>query len=171
MALADSPIALAAQGELPETWAALLAAPTFGEMALERRLDTLMYRVFGTVLDDAEQDALSPVFISYLGKRLALDLIIPGIDFWSKQALSLSAGERESKAFKDRAEDLKELRKLLLADSTEMLGEVEVELPQLPRRATDTARVQESGLLTVHVTADPLGFPPLYGPPEESTTG
>ena len=53
--------------------------------------------------------------ISYLGKRLAIDIIIPGIDFWSKQALSLSAGERESKAYKDRAEDLKELRKQLVA--------------------------------------------------------
>ena len=167
----ESPIALAARDELPETWDALLNVASFGEEALRRRLDTLMYRVFGTVLDDAEQDTLSPVFISYLGKRLALDLIIPGIDFWSKQALSLSAGERESKAYKDRAEDLKELRKLLLADSTELLGEVEIELPQLPRRATDTARVQESGLLTAHVTADPLGFPPMYGPPEESTTG
>ena len=48
---AVSPIALAARDELPETWAALLAAPTFGKAALDRRLDTLMYRAFGTVLD------------------------------------------------------------------------------------------------------------------------
>lgn len=171
MALADSPIALAAQDELPETWDALLQATSFGDKALERRLDTLMYRAFGAVLDDAEQEALSPLLISYMGKRLALDLIIPGIDYWSKQALSHSAGERESKAYKDRAEDLKELRKLLLEDSSALLGEVEAELPLIPRRAGDTARVLEAGSLTLHVTADPFGFPPMYGPPPETTTG
>jgi hypothetical protein len=165
------PIALAARDELPETWAALLDAPSFGEPALERRLQTLMYRVFGAVLDEAEQSALSPVLISFMGKRLALDLIIPGIDFWSKQALSHSAGERESKGYKDRAEDLKEIRKMLLADSAALLGEIEAELPFVPRRLTDTARVQESGLLTQHVTADPMAFPSQYGTPEETTTG
>jgi hypothetical protein len=171
MPIEDSPIALAARDELPETWAALLAAPTFGEAALERRLNTLMYRAFGTPMDEAEQEALSPVLISYLGKKLAIDIIIPGIDFWSKQALSLSAGERESKAFKDRAEDLKELRKQLVADTAALLGEVETQLPLVPRRLTDTARVQSSGLLEPHVTADPMGFPGIYAPPEETTTG
>lgn len=166
MALADSPIALAGRDELPETWDKLLESPTFGEPALERRLNTLMYRAFGTVLSDVEQASLDPLLVSYLGKRLALDLIIPGIDFWSKQAISLSAGERESKAYKDRAEDLKELRKLLLEDTSKLLLEVEGSLPQIPRRASDMARVQQSGLLVEHVTADPSLFPPLYGPPE-----
>ena len=111
------------------------------------------------------------MLISYLGKRLALDIIIPGIDYWSKQALSLSAGERESKAYKDRAEDLKELRKQILADTAALLPEVEAELPLVPRRLTDTVKVLEAGFSTVHVTADPFGFPPMYGPPEETTTG
>jgi hypothetical protein len=171
MAELTDPIALAARDELPETWNALLEATSFGEDALKRRLDTLMYRVFGAVLDTAEQDALSPLLISFMGKRLALDLIIPGIDFWSKQALSHSAGERESKAYKDRAEDLKELRKQILADTAAMLPEVEAELPQRPRRLTDTVQVLPAGFSEPHVTADPFGYPPMYGPPEETTTG
>jgi hypothetical protein len=171
MAIADSPVALAAKDELPETWAALSAATSFGDAALERRLNTLMYRAFGAVMDEAEQAQLSPVMISYLGKKLALDIITPGIDFWSKQAISHSAGERESKAYKDRAEDLKQLRLLLLEDTAALLPEVEAELPWVPRRMTDVARVQASGLLEPHVTADPLSFPPMFGPPEETTTG
>jgi hypothetical protein len=171
MALADSPIALAARDELPETWDKLLEASTFGEAALERRLNVLLYRAFGTPLDEDEQEALDPVLVSYLGKRLALDLIIPGIDYWSKQVLSLSAGERETKAYKDRAEDLKELRKLLIDDTTRMLPEVQAALPLIPRPASDTIKVLEAGFSTVHVTADPFGFPPQYGPPEETTTG
>src|SRR3954452_4040105 len=166
MALTDSPIALAAKDELPETWDKLLETPTFGEPALERRLNTLMYRAFGAVLEEAEQADLDLLLVSYLGKRLALELIIPGIDFWSKQAISLSAGERVSKGYKDRAEDLKELRKLLLDETSQMLPDVEGLLPQIPRRATDTARVQNAGLLTAHVTPDPMLFPSIYGPPE-----
>ena len=166
MALADSPIALAAKDELPETWDKLLESPNFGEPALERRLDTLMYRAFGTTPDESEQAQLDPMLISFMGKRLALELIIPGIDYWSKQVLSLSAGERESKAFKDRAEDLKELRKMLLEETGKMLPEIEGLLPLIPRRATDRARVQQAGLLVEHVTPDPLTFPSIYGPPE-----
>ena len=159
MALADSPIALAARDELPETWNALLEAPTFGDEALERRLNTLMYRTFGTVLDDTEQAVLSPVLISFMGKRFALDLIVPGIDFWSKQAISHSAGERESKAYKDRAEDLKALRLLLLEDSSGMLAEVEASLPLVPRRLGDFVKVQNAGLVEPHVTPDPSRIP------------
>jgi len=168
---AVSPIKLAARDELPETWAALLSAPTFGDEALERRLNLLMYRAFGAVMTVEEQQDLSPVMISYLGKKLAIDIIIPGIDFWSKQALSLSAGERESKAYKDRAEDLKELRKQLVADTAALLPEVEADLPWIPKKLGDTARVQQAGLLEPHVTSDPFGFPPMYGEPEETTTG
>ena len=166
-----SPIALAARDELPETWDALFEASTFGPDALERRLNTIMYRMFGAVLSSAEQEALSPLVSTYLGKLFALDIIIPGIDFWSKQALAHSAGDRETKAYKDRAEDLAKLRDLIFKDAAALLPAVEAELPQIPRRVGDTARVQEAGLLTAHVTADPFGFEPLYGPPDTTTTG
>ena len=114
---------------------------------------------------------MSPVLISYMGKRLALDIINPGIDYWSKQALSHSAGERESKGYKDRAEDLKDLRKQILADTAAMLPEVEASLPLVPRRLTDTVQVLPAGFSELHVTSDPFGYPPMYGPPEETTTG
>jgi hypothetical protein len=167
----DYPIALAARDELPETWDKLLEATTFGEDALLRRLSVLTYRAFGVELDAADQGALDPVLVSYLGKRMALDLIIPGIDYWSKQVLSLSAGERETKAYKDRAEDLKELRKMLLDETAKMLPDVDQLLPLIPRPAADTPKVLEAGFSTVHVTSDPMSFPPMYGLPEETTTG
>jgi hypothetical protein len=167
--IGDYAIALSCRDELPETWDALLQAPTFGEDALLRRLTVLTYRAFGAEMEAAGQENLDPVLVSYLGKRMALDLIVPGIDYWSKQALSHSAGERETKAYKDRAEDLKELRKMLLDETAKLLPEVQDLFPQIPRPATDTVRVLEAGFSTLHVTADPMGFPPLYGLPGEST--
>src|SRR5580765_3134341 len=146
-----SPIALAARGELPETWDALFEADTFGPDALERRMNTVLYRLFGTVLDMPEQELLSPLLATYAGKLLALDIIIPGIDYWSKQALEHSAGDRETKAYKDRAEDLAKLRDLIFKDAASLLPAIETELPLIPRRVGDTARVQEAGLLTAHV--------------------
>jgi hypothetical protein len=172
MPIANSPIADNARDELPETWDALLEAATFGEPALERRHDLVMYTTFGKVMDDTELQALSPITAAYTGKLLALDLIIPGIDFWSKQALAHSAGERETKAYKDRAEDLAKLRDLIFKDVARLRPLVEAELPLVPRRATDTARVANSGAVVGQdsfVTADPTIFEPLYGPPEDTT--
>lgn len=169
MPIADSPIAANCRDELPETWDALIEAATFGEAALERRHDLVMYTSLGKVLDDTELAALSPIVAAYLGKLMALDLIIPGIDFWSKQALAHSAGERETKAYKDRAEDLAKLRDLIFKDVARLKPLVEDELPLVPRRATDTARVEDSGNVvgqSSFVTADWTGFEPLYGPPE-----
>ena len=160
---ADSLIVYSARDQLPETWDALLEANTFGEEALNRRLNIIMYRVLGAPLTELEQQTMSPLFAEYMGVLLALELIVPGLDFWSKQAISLSAGERESKAYKDRAEDLRKLRDDLFKKAASLLPFVEDEVPQIPRRVTDTARVQEAGLLTQHVTTDPLIFPPLYG--------
>jgi len=174
MPIADSNIALAARDQLPETWDALLEANTFGEAALERRLAVVQYRLFGAVLTPEEEAAMSPLLVEYCGVLLALELIVPGLDFWSKQAISHSAGERESKAYKDRAEDLKELRDLLFKKAADLLDEVEDELPLLPKRVGDTARVTDSGNVIgqdLLVTTDPTIFQPMYGPPEETTTG
>jgi len=172
MPIPDNLITQNARDELPETWDALLEADSFGEEALERRYNLVMYMTLGELLDDAAIAAISPILAAYLGKVMALDLIIPGIDFWSKQALAHSAGERETKAYKDRAEDLAKLRDMIFKDVAKLKSFVEDELPMVPRRATDTARVTDSGNVVgqdAFVTADWTGFEPLYGPPEGTT--
>jgi len=169
MPVPDNLITQNARDELPETWDALLEADTFGTEALERRYNLVLVITLGKVLDDTEADAVSPILAAYLGKLIALDLIIPGIDFWSKQALAHSAGERETKAYKDRAEDLAKLRDLIFKDVVKLKPLIDEELPLVPRRATDTARVTDSGNVVgqpSYVTADPTIFEPMYGPPE-----
>src|SRR5688500_10763048 len=95
----DTPIALEARDLLPETWDALSEAETFGPAALERRHSSVIRRVFGVILTDAEIEALDQALIEYVGMKLALALIPAGIDFWSVQSISHTAGERESKAY------------------------------------------------------------------------
>jgi len=161
----DTPIATEARDLLPETWDAMAEADTFGPDALDRLHDRVVRRVFGA-LDDTEQAALPDVVIEYVGKRLALALIDPAIDYWSKQVLSHTAGERESRSYKDRVEDLKELRKLWTADLAGMYLDAQDALPVMPTRAVDAPRVINAGDTVEHVTANPYDIPPMFGPPE-----
>jgi hypothetical protein len=163
----DTPIAIEARDLLPETWDALAEADTFGPDALERLHDRTVRRVFGDLLDQTAQEALADIVVQYVGKRLAVALLDPAIDFWSKQVLSHTAGERESRSYKDRVEDLKELKKLWTADLADLFLDAQDALPVLPGRAVDAPRVINAGDTVTHATANPFDIPPMFGPPEE----
>jgi len=168
MPLLDSPIAQHSKDEIPSTWMALMDAKSgFGEEALGRRLDRVIRLVFGAVLNNDEQEALNIRVQLYLSKMLVLDLIRPGVDFWSKQVLSISAGERESKAYAQRAEELKKMRGELLAETAELLMDIQPLLPSVTRRVKDAPRVIQAGENVEHLTTDPYAFPPLYAPAED----
>ena len=168
MPILDSPIAQHANDEIPSTWKALADASSgFGEEALACRLDRVIKIVFGVSLDTDEQEALDFRIQLYLSKVLVLDLIRPGVDFWSKQVLSISAGERESKAYAQRAEELKKMRAELLAEAAELLIDIQPLLPTTTRRVKDAPRVIQAGENIEHLTTDPFDLAPLYGPPED----
>lgn len=164
----ESIIADFAKDQLPETWDALLEADAFGEAALQRMLDHRIERIFGSRLSEAEQNALPAVVKEFAGKRFALDLITPGIDFWSKQIISETAGEASSKGYANRALELRQLRATLTAEIAALEFEVEPLLPVIVRRAGSSPKVRNAGDTVKHVTADPLSMEPLYG--DASTT-
>lgn len=167
IATIDTPIAVEARDLLPETWEALAEADTFGPDALERRHNRVVRKIFGVLLTDAEQDVLSDDLIEYAGKMLALAIIDPAIDYWSKQIQSRTVGERESSTYKDRVEDLKQLKKDWTAQTAGLYVEISDQLPIRPRRAQDAPRVIQAGETVAHVTAQPFDIEPAYGPPEE----
>jgi hypothetical protein len=168
MPILESPIAQHAKDEIPSTWKALTDINSeFGEEALGRRLNRVIRLVFGNALNNDQQEALDIRVQLYLSKLLVLDLIRPGVDFWSKQVLSISAGERESKAYAQRAEELKEMREGLLAEATDLLMDIQPLLPVVTRRVKDAPRVIQAGENIEHLTTDPYAFPPLYAPAEE----
>jgi hypothetical protein len=163
----STPIAVEAQDLLPETWEALAEASSFGPEALKRLHDRTVRRVFGELLSDAEQNDLLDVVVEYVGKRMAIALIDPAIDYWSKQVLSATAGERESRSYKDRVEDLKMLKKQWTGDLAALFLDAQDFLPVLPKRVVDAPRVVNAGDTVEHVTANPFDIPPMFGPPEE----
>lgn len=157
-----------ARGELPQEWDALLAE--YSDDFLTRKIDSIMMKLFGEKLDSDDQVALDERVLDYTGKLVALELIGPGISYWSKQAVAVGArGQNETKSYKDRAEDLKELRKWLLEATRGMQAEV---WPLLPNRRVDRDAVGPRVRQTIGaVTPDPDGFERPFLLPAEVTEG
>jgi hypothetical protein len=177
----DTPIGTQAHDLLPETWEALSEAKSFGANALLRAHDRVVNRVFGRMLSIEEQEILPSRVIEFAGKMLALYLLDPGIEYWSRQVISRTVGERESSAYKDRAEDLRLLKKEWTAQLADLFLDIRDLLPVLPGRAGDMPRVVLPGQLintidnprtqgeqVAYATANPYDLEPMYGPPEET---
>lgn len=169
MPVNDSPIALETQGIIPETWRMLGKEPDagttgypYGDSFLQRQLESVMRRHLGDVMSVDDQGALPEIVIEWLGIKLALKLINPGIDFWSKQATSLGAtGRNENKQWKDRAEDLRAIRTDLEAQAQQMFLDVEPLLPDLSIvRSPDVPTVNEVDASAF--TPEPNSFEPAF---------
>lgn len=165
MPVNDSPIALEAQGHIPETWAKLgdsNSGATYGDSFLQRHLDSLMRRYFGDVMSVVDQEGLPQIVIDWLGIKLALRVLNAGIDFWSKQATSLGAsGRTENKQWDDRAKYLKDVRAALEAEAQSMLLDVEPLLPDLSNvRSPNVPTVTE--IDETAFTPEPSSFEPVF---------
>lgn len=156
-------IAEYARAEMPETWTALATSTAFGEPLLERRILNVQITLFGAELTDVEQAALDELVAEYAGKCVALKLIGAGIDYWSKQPLSLSAtGRNENKSYTDRSAALRDLAKLLLEQTRSMWPEVEALLPRRRvKRVANTPRVKE---IEIAHTPNPYDFDAPFAP-------
>jgi hypothetical protein len=156
-----------ARGEIPQDWDAL--QEKYGDPFMQRKIDTIVAKLFNEPLDTAGQDTLDVRVLDYAGKLVALELINPAISYWSKQAISVGArGQNENKSYKDRAQDLLELRKQLLGATRGMEAEI---WPLIPLRRVDRTPVGPRVRQVVGaVTSDPDDFERPFLPAETSAT-
>lgn len=179
----DTPIGTEAHDLLPETWEALAEAKSFGANALLRQHDRVVNRIFGYVPTPEQQEVLPSRVIEFAGKMLALNLLDPAIDYWSRQVISRTVGDREAATYKDRAEDLRALKKEWTAQLADLFLDIRDLLPVLPGRAVDVPRValpgqaintvdnpRTEGEQVAYATANPYDLEPMYGPPDTGTT-
>ena len=157
MAIPTGLIAQTARDELPATWDALEDKVTGGAELVARRVDAALTRFFGTPPTVTEQDDLDQRVVDYIGKVIALSIINPGIDYWSKQRISAGA-RSEALTYKDRAEDLHRLREALLIETREMCPIIEPLLNVVTNPViTSRSRTRVSQVGTA-LTPDPYEF-------------
>lgn len=165
-----------ARDEIPETFDALIESKRFGANGLARRKRLITAMLWGRALSDSEEEALDPRVQAYAGKLLAKSLIGPGIDYWTKQQLSRSAGTIEQVSFDaQRVVQLEKARDQLTKEIADLLPDVQVILPPRQLVAGAAPRVEQAGKLTTIgagtlYTPDPFDLPPVFGPPDDTTT-
>jgi|SRR3954470_567983 len=156
-----------ARGELPQDWDAL--AKEYGDPFMQRKIDTIVMKLFNVSLDTNAQELLDMRVLDYAGKLVALELINPAISYWSKQAISVGArGQNENKSYKDRAQDLYKLREQLLAATRAMEQEVWPLL--IDRRGDKTPVGPRVRQVVGAVTSDPDDFERPFLAPDTSAT-
>lgn len=163
--------------EFPATFDALVDSALFGASGLARRKSFVMARIWGKQLTDVEIEDLDVRVQTYVSKMIARTLIGPGIDYWSNQVITQSAGTTEQVSYDaQRVTELKEADTRLLAEIAELLPDVEIILPPVKLAVGSAPRVGQAGKLgTVGAldgmhTPDPYDFPQPYAPLEADTT-
>jgi hypothetical protein len=163
---ATGAIAWRARTELPATWDALANASTFGDASLQMRLDFVKYTLFATVVaQSTEESVYPPPSIWLAAKKLALDLIPAGADYWSDQAINFSASARQSSegvSYPDRISSLWRIHARLIAEVDQLQqlvgtsgsgGVVATKRRIMPLSSTDGTDFR---------TPSPLSFPNQY---------
>lgn len=154
-------IADAARAVLPVTWDALSRdTDRFGDVLLVDTINVVLEEMLGRVLTAAEIDLLPLRAIRFLGKKVALEMIPAGIDFWMSEPVQESAeGPNEVHTFIDRASRLQQLGQQL---GIEIRRDEPAILALLGRKAAPK-HLPRMGISTpaddVLLTPDPRGFP------------
>jgi hypothetical protein len=116
-------IAERTQGILPVTWHALFNDNRYGEEFLQVVIDTAKEDATGEVITPSNEDTEYGYLVrDFIAKKAALQIIPAGIDFWMNQ--TIAEGTHEVTSFTDRAEQLRELYKLLLDEIKGMEDEI-----------------------------------------------
>jgi len=162
----EGAIAERTRAVLPITWDALERDPRYGDGLLRAVIDSAKEKILGEVVDPDLEVEYPILAVEYVAKIAALELITPGIDFWMNQPTSESAtGTNEVHTFTERANELRELRKILLEDTRSMLIDV---IPLITRRVRRTGFARISTFDEDFITPSPLEFPRPYAPTDRT---
>ena len=163
-------IAAAARAQMPVTWATLADDSRYGDALLQRQVDLVKERLFGTVISpDLEADTYPRTVIDYAGKLVAIQVIPAGEDYWAAQAISDSSGTKNALTWADRAENLRRLRENLIRETRMMAPEIAVLLGTTLAITRIRPRLGVRIPRNAHVTANPEDFPKDFNLPEEAT--
>lgn len=103
---------------IPIAYDALSKDSRYGEPRIQSRVDTVKYRLFGTIVAAVlEVTTYNPLVLDFAGKVATLQLIPAAVDYWMDQHVSVSAtGTNENTSFPDRIDALWRVHERLLLE-------------------------------------------------------
>jgi hypothetical protein len=121
--------------EMPTTFDALKFDERFGDRFMQAKAELIKYKVMNSSVAPDDEINYHPVLITYFSKRVALELIPPGIDYWSRQHKTVTTtGTSEVASYPDMIKSLEKLKVTLHQDCTELWKELQFIVPGLPQR-------------------------------------
>lgn len=121
--------------EMPTTFDALKEDVNFGDRFLQAKAELIKYKVLGATIPAEQEATLHPMLLDYFSKRVALEIIRPAIDYWSRQHRTVTTtGTSEVVSYPDMIASLKRLEEILIAACKELWPELKFVVPSLPKR-------------------------------------
>jgi hypothetical protein len=107
----------------------------YGDKWLQQQAEVIKLRVLGTSITPDTEDTIETVLLDYLSKRLALQLIPAGIEYWSRQMrTATSTATSEVTSYPDMIASLKELGSRLCCELEQQWRDLLVLQPGLAVR-------------------------------------
>jgi hypothetical protein len=140
---------------MPVTLSALQNDERYGDRWLQQQAEVIKLRTLGTTVSPDSEEGLGVVFVDYLSKRLALQLVNPGIEYWSRQwRTATSTQTSEVSSYPDMIASLKELGRRLVRELAQEWRDLMVLQPGLavrhvmPMPATSLSAELDPGYIT-----------------------
>lgn len=147
---------------LPITFDYLQRDKRFGDRALQQNAELIKAKVLGYTVTPDQEQGLELVLLDFLSKRVALELITPGIDFWSRQMkTATSTNTQEVSSYPDMIASLKDQRLHLAHELTNDWRDVKLLVPDVPQRKVVPMPVSSLAGLP-HVSRNPQQMPRLH---------
>jgi hypothetical protein len=147
---------------MPVTFTALQKDVRFGDRRLQHLANIVQVKVLGSsVSPDQEEAAYELELLEFLSKRVALDLITPGIDFWSRQLQTATSSQTsETTSFPNMITSLTNLRGEIARGLAADWRSVQLLVPGVPSRTVVSMPTSSlSGYR--NITRDPQTNAPL----------
>ena len=159
-------IADSAKSNIPVSWDIVMKDARAGDSVLTARENYINNLVLGLEPDQTTEDALHPLVVEYLGKRLALDVVQVAIDIVMELSEMESTQQPvELTRYESRLKNMQEKKKNLLVELAELEPVIIGLIPNLSdRRSASAPRL--SSIDDDLLTPNPQDLGPIYAPLE-----
>lgn len=157
--------------EMPVTFDALKRDQRFGDRFMQAKAELVKYKVLGHTMPADEEATLHPMLLDYFSKRVALELVPPGIDYWQRQHRTVTTTQTsEVASYPDAIASLEKLNTRLRCDCKDLWQELQFIVPGLPKRKIIHFPTSDLAHFPAVTPGEPTTLSPYESQPLETGT-